>query len=144
MSVRCANNEQYTFTVTAYLHPSFAANLLSAQLLRKAGFEVHLARKSWLVTPDGKTAALRTEKDLTILESYGNPASVHLADISTAAATEPESAMALGGGPPTLKTAEDLMHLHILFGHCAWSTLRKILTNEKTDGIGKFKYQQLK
>jgi hypothetical protein len=140
VTIQCANDEQYSFTVTAYLHASFAANLLSAQLLRKADFEVHLAKQSWLVTPDGKTAALRTDKDLTILESLGNrrPAAVYLADISSAPVTKSESAMALGCAPQSLKTAEDLMQLHVLFGHCAWSTLKNIVMNQKTDGVSEF------
>lgn len=128
ITIQCAKGERYTFVVTVYYHPCFAANLLSAQRLGKEDFDVRIGKKSCIVTPDGKTAILRSGDDLTILESSSVPASVK----------QPESAMSLGGGMKSLKTAEDLMRMHVLFGHCAWSTLLNILTDHKTEDVGRF------
>jgi transposase InsO family protein len=105
-----------------YYHERFAANLLSWNMLRLLGWEMHSTEKESFVVTKGKhKVQLNTRGRVSVLE-----------------AAEPERVYG-ALAPVELSTAEDLVLLHERLGHMGVDAMISALKSEATEDLGTLK-----
>ena len=131
LHLRTENGDSVSMVVDdIYYHPSFAANLLSWNVLRTKGWELHSDKaETFVLTPCGNKVRLSIRDRVSILNCTG--------DKSESEIKEPAAGQVYTVASTAWNTADELMELHNRLTHVGFDRMVRIVKSGATLDLGR-------